>query len=109
MALGWIDLAITAVTTGISIFQGFKAKKKQEAAIKKAQEEAYLKWRKEYDRQVLENNEKLIAVLLEQENEDALEAKKQKIIKIISFASAAFFGYKLLKNFTNRKEKKKKK
>ena len=109
MALGWIDLAISAVTTGISIFQGFKAKKKQAEAIKRAQEEAVMQQLEAHRKQLEENKQKLLAILLEQKNADALEAQKQKIIKIISFAAAGFSAYILIKRLRKKNTKKAKK
>lgn len=107
--LGWVDLVITAVSTGISIWQGAKAKKKQQEAYEKAlaekrKQEAHAhfvaqeNWRKQmYD------------ILLEQKNEDAVEAKKQQYLKYAWFAIAGISGVILIKRLRKKNKKTKKK
>ena len=109
MALGWVDLVITAVSTGISIWQGAKAKKKQEEALEKAlaekrKQQAHQKfvatenWRKQmYD------------ILLQQKNDDAVEAQKQQFLKYAWFAIAGISGVLLVKKMRKKNKKTRKK
>ena len=106
-ALGWIDLAITAVSTGISLFQGFKAKKKQKEALKRAEEEAERKRAEALWKAKEQWRSEMYQLLHEQKQEDAVEAQKQGIIKIVSFTAAGVSAYLLIKMLRNRGNSKK--
>ena len=113
MGLGWVSLALSAVSAGISLWQGNKAKKKQKAAEEAARKKAYEE--EQYRNWVQQNTNitALIQVMQENEVEEAKQARLQKYIKIgcytIAGVSTFFLVRSLQKNKENKKNKSKKK
>lgn len=106
--LGWIDLAITAVSFGVSLWQGAKAKK----AAKKAQEEYEKKLREAryYHNYVKLTNQsqQQMDVLITNKIDEENAVKTQEILKYVSYAATAgCLIYLLVKRSRNKKKKKK--
>ena len=107
--LGWIDLAITAVSFGVSLWQGAKAKK----AAKKAQEEHEKKLREARNYQNYVNlttqSQQQMDVLITNKIDEENAAKTQDIIRYVSYAATAgCLIYLLVKRSRNKKKKKRK-
>ena len=109
--LGWIDLAITAVSFGVSLWQGAKAKKAKKAAkeAKEAEERRLARQRayQEYLQRTAQSQQQMDVLITNKIDEESA-AKTHEILKYVSYAATAgCLIYMLVKRSRNKKKKKK--
>lgn len=106
--LGWIDLAITAVSFGVSLWQGAKAKKAAKKA-KEAEERRLARQRayQEYLQRTAQTQQQMDVLITNKIDEESA-AKTHEILKYVSYAATAgCLIYMLVKRSRNKKKKKK--